>query len=175
MRPSTLAGVLAGAGLALLGGGIAWARRGPAPGKAPYFLYVMQPGDTLGELALKFFGDAKKASVLFAALDKVPDRPEVVPAGATIRVPCVWVKVQPGETLAAVAQRTLGDGKLWRRILEANRNGSSARLKDPDKLAVGQVLAVPMEAMRKDVAAEAPAVAVGDELELLEAEEIGCA
>ena len=142
MKTATLLGTLLGAGL--LGGGIAWAAKKKSEGDQPFFLYTMQPGDTLSELALKFFGDAGKASLLMAALEKQPGSDKAVPTGARIRVPCVWVTVQKGDTLAKIAQRVLGDGKRWRRILEANRNTSASRLPDPDQLAVGQRLAVPL-------------------------------
>jgi len=176
MRIHALLGAVLGAGL--LGGGIAYAAKRKPEDEAPYFVYVVQPGDTLGELALKFLGDAGKSSYLYVALENMPDSDKQVPVGAKIRVPCVWVTVQKGDTLASIAERVLGDGKRWRRILEANRNASSTRLADPDKLAVGQRLAVPLErapgAAPPPPQKPPPLTAVGCDLDLLEAERVGC-
>lgn len=47
--------------------------------------------------------------------------------------------VRPGDTLSGIAQRFYGNGNLWPRIFEANRN----RINDPDLIFAGQVLRVP--------------------------------
>jgi len=48
-------------------------------------------------------------------------------------------EVQPGETLALIASRTLGDERLWPAIYAANRD----RIKDPMRVYPGQRLAIP--------------------------------
>lgn len=48
-------------------------------------------------------------------------------------------EVQPGETLALIAGRTLGDSRLWPAIYAANRD----RIKDPTRVYPGQQLAIP--------------------------------
>ena len=48
-------------------------------------------------------------------------------------------EVQPGETLALIASRTLGDQRLWPAIYAANRD----RIKDPTRVYPGQQLAIP--------------------------------
>ena len=48
-------------------------------------------------------------------------------------------EVQPGETLALIASRTLGDERLWPAIYAANRD----RIKDPTRVYPGQQLAIP--------------------------------
>lgn len=91
MRSTTLVGALLGSA-ALLAGGVALARKGAGAVPAdPFFVYVVQPGDTLSELALKFFGDAGKSAYLYVALENMPASDKAVPAGAKIRVPCAWV------------------------------------------------------------------------------------
>jgi nucleoid-associated protein YgaU len=47
--------------------------------------------------------------------------------------------VKPGETLALIASRTLGDERLWPAIYAANRD----RIKDPTRVYPGQQLAIP--------------------------------
>lgn len=138
MKASTLGGALLAAAV-ILGGGAAALAAKRKKDEEPFFLYTVQPGDTLSALALRFFGDAAKWPTLS---DK-----ETVAAGTTLRVPCLWVAVRPGDTLAKIAAENLGDAGRWRRIYEANRRA----LPDPNRLNVGQRLAVPM--------AEAPAAA----------------
>lgn len=191
MKSSTLIGVVVG-GAVLGAAGIAVAKtrkdkgdESKAGDKAPdepFFSYTMQPGDTLSELALKFFGDAKKWPVIAEQNAALLASDEKVPAGAKLRIPCQWVKVQKGETLAAIAKRVLGDGRLWRRIMEANRNASSTRLADPNKLAVGQKLAVPKEGaavtntppVKEGASPVSGAVSVGSSLGLLAATCAAC-
>ena len=48
-------------------------------------------------------------------------------------------EVQPGETLALIAGRALGDSRLWPAIYAANRD----RIKDPARVYPGQRLAIP--------------------------------
>ncbi|APO95393.1 LysM peptidoglycan-binding domain-containing protein [Xanthomonas vesicatoria] len=52
------------------------------------------------------------------------------------------ITVQAGDSLSSIAKRHLGDGGLWPRIFEANRE----TLKDPDKIFPGQVLRLPHKA-----------------------------
>ena len=139
-------------GLLLAVGGLARARRS-APDANPYFAYTVQEGDTLSDLAKKFFGDGEKWPVLLDAMPAKPQDPhKALPIGAVIQVPCIWVTVQKGDSLAKIAKRVLGDAGRYGRIVAANKKA----LPDPNKLAVGQKLAVPKEAVPK----EAPAVGV---------------
>jgi Tfp pilus assembly protein FimV len=48
-------------------------------------------------------------------------------------------EVQPGENLALIAGRALGDSRLWPAIYAANRD----RIKDPARVYPGQQLAIP--------------------------------
>ena len=48
-------------------------------------------------------------------------------------------KVKKGDTLWAIAKKNYGDGKKWRKILEANLD----KVKDPKKLKVGAELVIP--------------------------------
>ena len=129
-------------GLLLAVGGLARARRS-APDANPFFVYTVQEGDTLSDLAKKFFGDGEKWQVLLDAMPAKPQDPhKALQIGAVIQVPCIWVTVQRGDSLAQIATRILGDGGRYGRIVAANKKV----LPDPNKLAVGQKLAVPKEA-----------------------------
>jgi nucleoid-associated protein YgaU len=47
--------------------------------------------------------------------------------------------VQPGDTLSKISKQFYGDANKYMRIFEANRD----KLKDPDKIQVGQELVIP--------------------------------
>ena len=49
--------------------------------------------------------------------------------------------VKAGDTLTKIAQKELGDGDRWREIFLLNR----AIIRDPDRIFVGQVLALPVD------------------------------
>ena len=49
------------------------------------------------------------------------------------------VVVERGDTLAKIAERTLGDSRLWPLLYRANRD----RIKDPTRVYPGQELTVP--------------------------------
>ncbi len=48
-------------------------------------------------------------------------------------------KVKPGDTLSKISEQFLGDPNKYMRIFEANRD----KLKDPNKIQVGQELKIP--------------------------------
>ena len=58
------------------------------------------------------------------------------------------VVVERGDTLAKIAERTLGDAALWPLLYRANRD----RIKDPARVYPGQELTVPA----REAAPEAP-------------------
>jgi nucleoid-associated protein YgaU len=123
--------------------------------------YVIQEGDTLESIAEKKYGSRAswtliaqanpglKASALRPGKTiKIPARPEkkadeapklaadavvVTPGG-----PKVYT-VQPGDSLSAIAQKTLGSARHWEKLHEANRDAIS----DPSTLSVGMKLVVP--------------------------------
>ncbi len=53
--------------------------------------------------------------------------------------PAISITVQPGSTLWAIARETYGDGMMYVRVFEANRDS----IRDPDLIYPGQVFAVP--------------------------------
>jgi nucleoid-associated protein YgaU len=50
-----------------------------------------------------------------------------------------WHEVKKGETLWKIAEQYYGDGALYPKIFEANRD----ILKDPDRINIGQKLRIP--------------------------------
>jgi nucleoid-associated protein YgaU len=50
-----------------------------------------------------------------------------------------WHEVKKGDTLWKISERYYGDGSLYMKIFEANRN----ILKDPNLIKVGQKLRIP--------------------------------
>jgi nucleoid-associated protein YgaU len=61
--------------------------------------------------------------------------PAPAPATATVRV----VTVQPGNTLWAIARESYGEGPLFVRVFEANRD----RIRNPDLIYPGQIFEIP--------------------------------
>ena len=130
--------------------------RTPAPSAAR--THTVQPGDTLSELAERYYGSHQRWSIIVSSnpgLD--PDRLRVgqslvIPA----RAPAIQAKRPPtprsipagsrrhtvtdGDSLSSIAERYYGHEKHWMKVFEAN---SSTLSGDPDRLRIGMVLAVP--------------------------------
>ncbi len=62
-------------------------------------------------------------------------------AGDSGKAPVQAVTVQPGSTLWAIAKENYGEGTLYVRVFEANRD----QIRDPDWIYPGQVFAIPGE------------------------------
>jgi nucleoid-associated protein YgaU len=61
------------------------------------------------------------------------------PQGGSASVGARTHTVQAGDTLSALSKRFYGDGNQYMKIFDANRD----KLKDPDRIQVGQVLNIP--------------------------------
>jgi nucleoid-associated protein YgaU len=72
------------------------------------------------------------------ALAQAPLRADPAPAGAPAPRAEI-LTVQPGNTLWAIARETYGDGFLYVRVFEANRD----QIRDPDLIYPGQVFSLP--------------------------------
>ena len=70
-----------------------------------------------------------------ATAEELASAPAPAPAPATVRV----VTVQPGNTLWAIARESYGDGPLFVRVFEANRD----RIRNPDLIYPGQIFEIP--------------------------------
>ena len=67
------------------------------------------------------------------------DRTETMHGGGATWRAEQWHEVIKGESLWKIAERYYGDGSLYPKIFEANRE----LLKDPDKIKIGQRLRIP--------------------------------
>ncbi len=90
--------------------------------------------------------DAEGAVVSRAETPFKREEPETIAASAagdkgTFRPPLTVVTVQPGNTLWGIATDNYGDGLLYVRVFEANRD----RIRDPDLIYPGQVFTVPLD------------------------------
>ncbi|MFV9507100.1 MAG: LysM peptidoglycan-binding domain-containing protein [Oscillochloridaceae bacterium umkhey_bin13] len=106
--------------------------------------YVVQPGDTLTSIALRFYGDASVAPLIWEVnfrvigpdpnriiagqrltLPVVPGRPVLRPTGQLPQGPIArpgQYTIQPRDFLRWMAQRAYGNEMRWREIYNANRN-----------------------------------------------------
>jgi nucleoid-associated protein YgaU len=76
------------------------------------------------------------ADKVAAATAEAPtSAPPPAPATATVRV----VTVQPGNTLLAIARESYGEGPLFVKVFEANRD----RIRNPDLIYPGQIFELP--------------------------------
>lgn len=107
----------------------------PNPRARPAQVYVVQSGDTLGEITQRF-GSSVDAAVRFNDLedpDRIfPDQKLCLP-GAPMVMPVY--EVQPGDTLSSIAQRF---GSSVEAIAERNS------IPDPDRIFAGQILRIPI-------------------------------
>ena len=128
-------------------------------------IYTVQPGDSLWSVAERELGDGQRFRELAAI-----NQERVQPGGASLAGTDNWLypgwqlelppvaatptpdgdaathTVQPGDTLAEVADRTLGDPARWPEIYEATRGTvqpDGGQLSDPDLIRPGWVLSVP--------------------------------
>ena len=122
------------------------------------FVYSVQPGDTLGEIAQRFLGSVQAGTREIRANN--PGIPEngMIRVGQELVIPAIlppdtqldtsdrredsnprqFYVVQEGDTLSAITQRYFGHGD-FNRILKANRD----ILPNPDQLKPGMRLKIP--------------------------------
>lgn len=139
--------------LALLG----VARAGPAHAQSPGRpqQVIVQPGDTLSGIAVRFYGSPAAVERIRAA-NNLPD-PDRILAGSTLLLPADGanaappaapggtgagdrarrVTVAPGETLSAIAEREYGSAAYAPALAAANG------IADPDRVLAGTTLTLP--------------------------------
>lgn len=116
-------------------------------------LYTVVKGDTLGKIAIKFYGHDKYWSNIYAAnlntvsnayYTRKPSTAADIYPGQKLVIPSlpsgyrVWVVLR-GDSLRYLAQRFYGNGNKWKRIYDANRNVIS----NPNNIQVKTVLKIP--------------------------------
>jgi nucleoid-associated protein YgaU len=121
-----------------------------SPAAGSYGEYIVQPGDTLTEIAQQVMGSAHYWQDL-ASQNNLANPSYLLP-GDIIQYPLtersqdfqsVWssleadqVQVQAGETLTDIAKRVLGRRSFWRSLWQQNRE----QIPDPDLIYQGQVI-----------------------------------
>ncbi|WP_019850238.1 LysM peptidoglycan-binding domain-containing protein [Desulfitobacterium sp. PCE1] len=115
--------------------------------------YTVQPGDTLSTIALNHYGSYEHHADIYqanaAAFKKSNNR---VDAGMVLTLPAKGLlaplstenikqvyTVKSGDTLGTIAKQMYGDGSLYTKIYEANKE----RLKNPNLIFEGQKLVIP--------------------------------
>lgn len=109
----------------------------PSPNPTPpdYITYVIQPGDTLSQLAVRFHTTVNE----LASLNNLTD-PNLIYAGQTLRIPenihtsIQYYTIQPGDTLGQIALRY---------NTAVNALAALNNLSDPNLIYAGQILRIP--------------------------------
>lgn len=136
--------------------------------------YEVVRGDSLWEIARRFYGDGSRYVELFEVnRDRVMgdgtvfSDPRLISPGWVLAIPLpaaqlsvedgrTYYRVQPGDHLWGIATRLLGDGFRWVELWELNRDGElrgGGRLVHPDRIAPGWLLALPLPTSTAAVAA----------------------
>lgn len=122
--------------------------RAQSPGRPQQV--IVQPGDTLSGIAVRFYGSPDAVERIRVA-NKLTD-PDRILAGSTLLLPPAddatasgrgnpvrRVTVAPGETLSAIAEREYGSAAYAPALAAANG------ISDPDRLLAGTILTVPAQ------------------------------
>ena len=113
---------------------------------------IVRPGDTLWTISRQHLGRGARWLELMAANPNLPDPERLVP-GTVLSIPAQatsrsnhtagTVTVHAGDTLSKLALASYGHASYWSCIAHANRS-----LSNPHRLAIGQVLALPVSCDR---------------------------
>ena len=133
------------------------AKADPKPAAGP--TYTIQPGDSLSLIAGRTLGDIGRWREIYDLnRDQLPN-PDVIHPGQVLKLPggantaapapapapkpaptpAATYTVQSGDSLSAIAGRTLGNMDRWREIYDLNRD----QIPNPNVIQVGQVLKLP--------------------------------
>ena len=107
------------------------------------------PGDTLSKIARKFYGNAREWRKIYRDNAETIKNPNKIQVGQIIKI-YLTEKLQregdgeeyiihDGDNLWKIAKRVYGNGNLWNKIFEANRD----IIFNPKKLYKGQKLVIP--------------------------------
>ena len=106
--------------------------------------YTVQPGDSLFEIAQQAYGDGNLWPKIYEVNKQtIGGNPNLLRPGEVLYIPILpntEYTVQPGDSLFGIAQQACGDGNLWPRIYEANRQTIGD---NPNFLQPGEVLYIP--------------------------------
>ena len=144
--------------------------------------HVVGPHDSLYSLAATYLGDGERYMEIFednrgivqangarltdpdlivdgTTLTITLDTPAAAPEPANAKRATIDHTVQPGDTLADLAETHLGDGKRYMEIFEDNRGivqANGARLTDPDLIVDGTALTITLDTPAAAPAADEP-------------------
>ena len=120
-------------------------------------VHVVEKGNTLWDLGVKYYGDGTKGKLILQANKAVIPNPEVLRIGQKLIIPPAVAPPAPAaapaaaavagtkhtltrnDTLWSLAQKYYGDGAKWKRILQANQD----LIKDERSLPVGKTIVIP--------------------------------
>ena len=107
----------------------------------PATYHTVVSGDTLSEIAGRYYGVMRLFDAVFEANTPMLKHPDEIYPGQVLRIPPVHPPthtVASGETLGTIAKHWYGDAGKY--TLIAEHNG----MPDPDKVEVGQSLTIPL-------------------------------
>lgn len=132
-----------------------------ATAPAPVTKHVIASGETLGELAIRYYGSVTEWDRIVLAnpgIDpkrlrvgrelKIPPRPVMSRSAATAAAPSkpdpgtVHHRVETGDSLSSISLRYYGKEYKWDIIFNANSKQLGG---NPDRLKIGMVIVVPLE------------------------------
>ncbi len=139
---------------------------GVAPTTAELVPYTVTDGDSLWNIAERFYGDGSLYTRIFEAnvgrtmaSGEIFSDPSVIRPGWVLEVPMPGQNVEPGrdntyqvregDSLWRIAENILGGGLRWTEIWELNKGhdmGGGAQFTDPSRIFTGWVLNLPVAA-----------------------------
>ncbi len=121
--------------------GLAWVVASAVVAAAPSaeaFVHVVQPGQTLAQIATQLYGDASKAAIL-AEANGLTTVQALLPPGSVLIVPAPqWVRVEARDSWESLAARYLGDDRRGPQLAAWNGVGRARRPPEP-----GAVIRIP--------------------------------
>jgi len=102
----------------------------------PVTYHALQPGETVADLAIAYYGDHEKA-IFLLQYNRIPDPKKIFP-GTKIAIPTITrYPVKKGDTLATLAHQFLGDHRRHRFLAMINH------LNVPQALTTGSIITIP--------------------------------
>lgn len=106
-------------------------------------IYTVKKGDTLEEIALKYYGKSSKWEKIYKANKNKMKASKKVKAGTSLFIPAMTYTVKKGDDVKSIAKKYYGAKSEWRQIYDANRDIIPASKKL--KTGVTLVLPVPVD------------------------------